>query len=61
MKNVSTCLINSCQCVCVCVCVCVNKTSIKINSNADYVNSVSSRFFQIIISIYTFEAGLVCK
>ena len=40
---------------------CVGKTSVQIKNDADKVNSVSSRFFQIIMSLYIFEAILMRK
>jgi hypothetical protein len=38
---------------------CVGKSSVQIMNDVDKVNSVSSRFFQITMSLYVFEAILM--
>jgi hypothetical protein len=40
---------------------CVGKTSVQFKNYAEKVNSVSSRFFQITVSLYIFEAVLMRK
>jgi hypothetical protein len=40
---------------------CVGKTTVQIKNDVDKVNSVSSRFFQIALSLYIFEAILMRK
>jgi len=40
---------------------CLGKISAQIKNDADKVNSVSSRFFQILMSLYIFEAILIRK
>jgi hypothetical protein len=40
---------------------CLGKTSVQVKNDVDKVNFVSSRFFQISVSLYIFEAILVRK